>query len=237
MKRLLLFVLMCWPFLFAGSICNVVVGSGAYVEEAAQSFTVGATAAGSLAGNSSTAQLTGVSAGDLIVVMVAWHNYTGTPTVSDGTSSLTAGTQSASTYEHVQFFYLTSSVASGTVTYTASLSGATYIQVIACRVTCGTTPSVDVQGASAGGTSTTAASSAVTSTEATTIAFGGFYNLGGASASSTTIAGASPDGTRNGASNVSQMAYKVESSTFSSGTATFNLNASSEWAAQIIVFK
>lgn len=26
MRRLLLFVLMCWPFLFAGSICNVVVG-------------------------------------------------------------------------------------------------------------------------------------------------------------------------------------------------------------------
>lgn len=72
---------------------------------------------------SASVQLTGVQAGHLIVVGVKWSIGDVTCTVSDGTSSFTARARIGTT-TYAQQFYLLASVASGTVTYTATFSGA-----------------------------------------------------------------------------------------------------------------
>jgi hypothetical protein len=73
--------------------------------------------------------VTGVSAGNLIVVLAKWEGAGGaTCSVSDGTSSLTQDPDGIVEYGNNDLngcmFYLLSSVASGSVTYTMTLSGA-----------------------------------------------------------------------------------------------------------------
>lgn len=73
------------------------------------------------------ATLNGVTAGNLIVVFVSWGANDRTPTVSDGTSSLTAGTKVTSSgggfYNYNQVFYLLAAN-SGNRTYTVTFGGA-----------------------------------------------------------------------------------------------------------------
>jgi hypothetical protein len=80
-------------------------------------------------GTASTIQLTGVVAGDLVFIAVAWALASGSVTVSDGTSSFTMRPAVANGIGFsVQGGYLLSSVKSGTVTYT--ISGETPSSVI-----------------------------------------------------------------------------------------------------------
>jgi len=73
-----------------------------------------------------TAQLLTVTAGNLIALWVKHEGTAVTITASDGTTSFTARTKTSHTNNdlHGQWFYLLSSVASGTVTYTATFSTA-----------------------------------------------------------------------------------------------------------------
>jgi hypothetical protein len=71
--------------------------------------------------------LTGVAPGSLVVAYVKWEDTAAsTVTLSDGTSAFTPDTRvsAANGDLHGQFFYLLSSTASGTVTYTATWSAA-----------------------------------------------------------------------------------------------------------------
>jgi hypothetical protein len=75
-------------------------------------------------GASNSITLTGVGAGDLVVCAVQNDTLSGSGTMSDGTSSLTALTQfNSGSAPGNQFFYILSSVASGSVTYTPSITG------------------------------------------------------------------------------------------------------------------
>jgi hypothetical protein len=82
-------------------------------------------------GTSIAVTLTGVNAGDFVFVPVA---IAGTPTisVSDGTSSLTALGQvlMGDSSDQLQGFYILASVASGSVTYTATFSGSVAYRII-----------------------------------------------------------------------------------------------------------
>src|SRR5262249_43577983 len=81
----------------------------------------------SASGGGLPATVSNVAVGDLIVVMVKFESTTTTCTMSDGTSTLTqssVGVQNnpgANGEPHLVVFYLLSSVASGTVTYTPTL--------------------------------------------------------------------------------------------------------------------
>jgi hypothetical protein len=71
-----------------------------------------------------TVQLTGVTAGDLIILFSQFQSGASSATASDGTSSLThtpAGiVNNGSTNGNIECFYLLVSIASGTVTYTVT---------------------------------------------------------------------------------------------------------------------
>lgn len=76
--------------------------------------------------------LTGVVAGNLIVIVATGYAASGTlDSVSDGTSSLTGLTQRDRGLNRSRAFYILSSVASGSVTYTLTFSGSMTSRVIA----------------------------------------------------------------------------------------------------------
>jgi hypothetical protein len=81
---------------------------------------------GDPSGTTLSATLTGVQAGSLIVAYVKWEGPSAAVTLSDGTNTFTADTPVSlgNGDLHGGFYYLLSSSASGTVTYTATWNGA-----------------------------------------------------------------------------------------------------------------
>lgn len=244
MKRLylaFLLLLLASPA-FAGFGMQIVDGPVAESAPAGNTFSDVVQAAGTLANSSSgTAQLTSVSSGQPVVVLVCYSGGSGNVSLSDGSSTFTAGTVADGTYKS-QFFYTLSSSASGTVTYTASRTGANWVQVIATKFTSSGTPELDQQNVGYGNTAT-AVSGAITTTNATAtasgISFGGWWSLDGANSASGDhlIAGVAADGYQMGGSQISGVSYKIENAAYSSGTASFGLSASVNWSANIISFK
>lgn len=193
-------------------------------------------------GTTVTVQLTGVSANNPIV---CWVKHEGgdtvTITVSDGTSSLTSRPiihSDTASITSGQFFYLLASVATGTVTYTATFSAGVPYRSIACYEL-----SVGAGGAafdvsngsgadSAGGNTIT--SGTVTTTVATAVAFGGYAEASGATFSSPLINGVAADHTQN-TGTYGRVWMKVLSATFSGGAATATLPSGNFAATGILV--
>lgn len=189
--------------------------------------------------------VTGISAGSLVVVWVKGENTTvATLSVSDGTSSLTGGTKT----EHAngelrgQFFYITSSVASGSVTYTATYtggSGNSFRSMIVMEFTYTGTCAFDTQA-----TNQSASSTAVTSTSMTTsadtnhVVIGGYGEFSNATLSSALVAGAAADGLfQLSATNFTGMWRKTFTSGTVTGAATATLSSAQPWICNGIAFK
>lgn len=194
-------------------------------------------------GTTITTSLTGVSAGS---VMVAWVKHEGadsvTVTVSDGTTSFTDRPIVHSIHADTtsgQFFYLLSSVASGSVTYTATFSTAVAYRSIAIyELSAGAAASFDVSNGSgadaAGGNTIT--SGTVTTTGSTAVAFGGYAEASSASFSSPLINGVAADHTTN-VGTFGRVWMKTLSATFSGGAATATLPSGNVAATAILVLK
>lgn len=123
-------------------------------------------------------QLTGVTAGHLIVCMLQWADAATTPTLSDGSSSFSYATVKVSSSERIIIAYCLSSVASGTVTYTwTSVGGGGYTSHV-FEVSSGSGFALDtIDAIGSGSTGYIATSGNETSIEASMVAFGaaGYY--------------------------------------------------------------
>lgn len=140
-----------WPIVSAPAATIMVRGPVKASAAGAATFTYvnsNSVDGGTNSGSSTTATVavTGVQAGDIVVVH-ATNMSAATMTCSDGTSSLTGLTRhDGPSSGSCQFFYILSSVASGTVTYTVTYgSSAIYRGVAAYVYTPSAAASFDVQ--------------------------------------------------------------------------------------------
>jgi len=177
-----------------------------------------------------TVNATSVQAGDLVVLWAC--NYAGTTmTVSDGTSSLTGLTVTSSGANLTgQFFYLTSSVATGTVTYTvtygvASTARAANVYVFRPSASCSFDTQASLSQAASGTAVTT---NSITTGSGTVLTFAAQYNENAVNSSAETINSVTADGAIRTA--VASTWYRATTSTYTGGGAA-TLAGSSRWCA------
>lgn len=119
--------------------------------------------------------LTSVDAGDLIAIQVSWRDATATASVSDGTNTAAsvAGLRDSNNSSVQWHYYLPGTHANGSITLTATFTvSSTFRSIMAFRITPVGTVSLD-QNNIAQAATTSAASGNITTTGATSIAFGG----------------------------------------------------------------
>jgi len=190
--------------------------------------------------DSNTVELTGVTAGHLIAVFFT-GSYLSPPTnitCSDGTSSLTKANLSNGTYQVAQWFYILSSVASGTVTYTISDTDGAYVFMAVYEFSYTGTISLDQQNAASADVSTSINTGSVTTTGGSNsqLMLAGHGSYGGGTTSSHSIAGTAGSGVIISGSGPGSSWYRiVTENTNGAGTATDS--ESGYWAAQMITFK
>lgn len=186
--------------------------------------------------SSNTVSLTGVGAGNLIVVWAKWEGTTsGSITVSDGTSSLTSGTLvvHANNDLHGQFAYLLSAN-SGDKTYTVTFpTGATYQRIRIAEYSYSGTISFDAQNTGSG-TGLTPTSGNITTTGTDEIVLGGYAEYTNTAPSSPLINGVAATFIADGVN--AKMWYGLVNATFT-GNASVTINISSAWLANVIAFK
>lgn len=190
-----------------------------------------------------TVQLTGVVAGNLILVGGKSEGINGTTVtgISDGTTAFTVSgpTDHANNDLRWVFGYLLSSVASGTVTYTITHSAATpaFFWTFAYEFSGGGTRAFDAaNGASA--TNTNVNSGNITTGTAVAVAVGSYGHYSSGTLTAIQIGGVNKDGcepTTPGASE-SAMWYRILSGVMTNGAATGTI-ASAEWASRILSIK
>jgi hypothetical protein len=137
--------------------------------------------------NSASVALNGVVAGNLIVGWIGWEADAGlsdqTITVSDGTTSATIGTKNlfgtgADGDPCGYFWWILSSVASGNLTYSCTISGNVqqkFMAVMEFNVDAGDTVSKDQENATAEGTGSAFTSGTITTTGTDVVILGGFH--------------------------------------------------------------
>lgn len=194
-------------------------------------------------GTSLAVNVTGVNAGDLVVVLVKWESTDTTVSVSDGTSSLVAsaaGNVGSSGAYYTSVFYLLSSVASGTVTYTVTWGAArTFRDLIVVVHTPSAAASLD--GTATGtysASGTTLNSGNITTTGTDGMAFGTYGDFSGNHPTSAAINGVGAtreiDGGAGVASAIWMRAYTAGFTGAATGTIT---SAGPDWVCEIIAFK
>lgn len=182
--------------------------------------------------------VTGVHANDLVFVAASHGTDTGTITCSDGTSTLTPLTQinTSNSSTALRGFYILASVASGTVTYTATYTGTPTNRSIDVYVfTPSAAATFDQQNGTEVIATTAGVSGNVTTTIADTLAFGAQTNENQSASSveqinSVTRVAVIDSGT--GAS----LWYTTPSSTFSGGQASETIGSSTRILTAIATF-
>lgn len=190
--------------------------------------------------------LTGVSAGNLIVLWLQWQDAAGDATVSDGSSSFSyTTTVNSGNQELGRFAYTTSSVASGSVTYTGTFpggAGGRTMSVFEFTKTAGTI-SLDTSGdgATGSGTACTSAASNTTSTNEVIVGACGIY--ADRNYASATIGGTAVDQYQEvddsgyGATTAQTSRVIADGSTITGCTSTINIDSSGGWVADMVSFK
>jgi hypothetical protein len=186
--------------------------------------------------------LTGVQVGDLVVCAVQNDSLTTSGTMSDGTSSLTPLAQfNSGSAPGNQFFYILSSVASGSVTYTPSLTGSIQ-ECFEFHVTGGKTWHFDAdnQNGVGGGTSVTTGN--ITTTGGNNLEAVVFVNKLKNIASSVSnplidgITPIEPSWSPIGGANQHEY-YLIPTTGSFTGQGTLTYGTSTNWVAGIIAFK
>lgn len=193
-----------------------------------------------------TVQLTTVTAGNVIVLHAKHEGSPTTITVSDGTTSFTAATKVNHGNNDLsgQFFYLLSSVASGTVTYTVTFAAARGFRgVVVMEFTRTGTAAFDTEptGGGSSGTGGTITSGNMTTSVADSLVLGGYSNYGSESLATIQINGVNAGGIRgdDGATGDPQTAhcqwYRIPTATFT-GAATAT-GITGDWIINAIAIK
>jgi hypothetical protein len=182
--------------------------------------------------------LTGVGAGNLIVVWAKWEGGATTATASDGTSSLTMGTVGTHSNSDLSgvFGYLLSAN-SGARTYTITL-GATrsFTRMAVLEFSHTGTVTFDAQNTGSG-TSTTPTSGNITTTGGTgALALGGYGEYSGGTLSNSQINGVAADSLISTPA-LSAVWYRILSAPFTAGHANVTLSGSGDWVCHILALK
>lgn len=202
----------------------------------------GTTGFGTLATTGATTiplSVTGVSVGDLVFVWAKWEGGTASPTCSDGTSTLTPWAPGVISRPSADprgcGFFILSSVASGSLTYTVSLGvSRTFREIVAYRTTPSGLVALDGTALGANGSSTAVSSGNITTTGTDGIAFGTYGDFGN-SESAEKINGLAATGNTHAGANASEVWYRAYSAGFT-GAATCSLGISNDWLGGIIAF-
>ena len=187
-----------------------------------------------------TVALTGVGAGNLVVLWIKHEGTSTTVTASDGTSSFTSGTSVSHGNGdlHGRWMYLLVGN-SGTRTYTVTLGAQRpYKRIHVWEFSYTGTLSLDVQNIGSG-TSAAPASGTVTTTGTDAVALGGYGEYGSGTLSSPLINGVAAGGSRinSPAGSFAGSWYGLLTATFTGGTASATLSGSAEWLCNILVLK
>ena len=187
---------------------------------------------GNSAESGTTVTLTGVTAGNLIVIWIKWEDGAGTATVSDGTDSFTMATAGNSGSGPAgQFGYLLSS-SSGDKTYTITAPGS-FQRFRVAEFSYSGTIVADAENIALG-TSSSPASGNIATTGTIELALGGYGEYTANALSGMQINGQAYDNVSGGS--YTKMWNKSFSSTFT-GQASATLTPSSEWVCSVISFK
>lgn len=197
----------------------------------------GATASGS--GGAIGVAVT-ASAGDLAVGFLKWEGTSTTATASDGTTSMTAWSKgvisSGGSEPFMDAFYILSSVASGSVTYTFTPgANRTFRDVAVMTYTPSGTVTTDGTAASANGNSTAPNSGNITTTSSDGVAFG-FYGDFGNTVGTEKINAIAAEHVQNAGTNLSEMWSKTYAAGFT-GVAQATLGGSGLWLCGVIAFQ
>lgn len=223
----------------AGDPLRTPTGGGSGSPPAASGgFTYVRSAAGEV--HAGTVSLTGVSAGNIIVVGCRWYNDdSGNASISDGNGSdtFTALTRRVdATGREEQLFYLLSSAASGSVTYTCTAPGSSaYVNVAAAEFSQSSPASYDTTNGAVGNSETLNTGNISTGAANSLVVVYG-ENGSGSDFTDLLIGGAAPDGSVQGGYGVNSLWWKIYTSTQTniSGGAT---TSTTSWAGTILSIK
>ena len=206
-------------------------GAATGTEQSASSTTVAAT-------------VSGISVGDLVAVFVKHEGASGTISISDGTSSLTVDPSEGIVHHgngdlHSAWYYILSSVASGSVTYTATfLNSEPFRSIMVWDYSYTDTASFDAAQSASGSASSAVASGTINTASTSEVALGGYGEYSARTISAMQINGVNADHTHQFTSiNFTATWDRILSATFSGGQATGTLTDAEAWNAHIIAFK
>lgn len=145
-----------------------------------------------VAGGSTTVSLSGVTAGNIVIVAVTAGDNSGTWTVSDGTGNLTALTRVVETYGTAAQLFYTLNARSGNRTYTVPQEESV-MSLCAMEFSCAGTSSLKAENG-AWSDDTGSISSGNVSASGSCLVLGTAISLGGGNWSSLRIAGTAADG-------------------------------------------
>ena len=182
--------------------------------------------------------LTGITAGNLLVVWLTWGTADGAPTLSDGTSSFTAGTKVSISGGYGQFFYRLSANG-GNKTITATFSpNVDYPEITVSEIAASSGIwAFDAQNTGTG-TSASPASGVINTSGTEEVVFGGCNPANYPdTTSSELINGVAAIEPTYSPAFLSSVWYRLLSATFSNGNASATLPGSQDWVCNIIAFK
>lgn len=202
---------------------------------------IGGASNSGLASSTTIAETYNITAGNLAVVHVAWEDINTACTVSDGTSSFTAGTLAANgdNTNHSQFFYLLSANG-GNKTFTATFgTSSPYRSIHISEFNAAGTWILDAQNIGTGnGYGLTSGS--IDTSGSSAVVLGGFKHYSSGSYSGELIGGVTPtipSYTPPTSFDFSKIAYRLLDATISSATAYALRSVTDTWACNIIAFK
>jgi hypothetical protein len=170
--------------------------------------------------------VTGVHVGDLVFAVASHSSDTGAITCSDGTTTLTPLPQLNSAGDAIRGFYLLASVASGTVTYTATFTGTpTSRSLVVYVFTPSAAATFDQQNGNEDIGTTAGVSGTVTTTIADQLCFGAQFNENQAASSVEKINGVARTAVIDSGTHAT-LWYTTPSSTFAAGQATETIASS-----------
>jgi hypothetical protein len=190
-------------------------------------------------GASISVALTGIGAGNLLVVWLKYEGISTSRTISDGTSTFTNGTETTHSNNdvHGMFSYLLSANSGNkTITCTFGASRAwSRIQIWEFSNS-GQTLAFDAENGSSG-TGTVPNSGNISTANADEVVLGGYGEYSTRTCIAPFINGVAADSFRT--DNITMSCYKIETATFTNGAHTYPtaFSGSCDWIFSIIAFK
>jgi len=195
----------------------------------------------SASSTTTTVQLTGVTAGDLICI---WFKHEGSPTTyscadSGATDDFSVATRTDHTNSDLSggFFYLLSATVTGTVTYTVTTgAGKSWREIVAVRVGVDSGEVVTLSAQATGqGQGTSLNSDTISPPAGDVIVFGGYGNYSAQTTGSDQIDSVASDSQETATYTTAW--WRVITAGFTAGDASATISSSADWICNIIAFE